>query len=84
MKPSDAFLIDRRVAQRHVDKGLLSQEDFDKSLAELPDCTANSATTSIPIVKVAARKNTSPRPAPAPLVDDNLYDIDDDDDGDDD
>lgn len=83
MKPSDAFLLDRRVAQRHVDKGLLSQEDFDKSLADLPDAAPISATTSIPIVKVAARKNMGPKPPPPQIVDENLYDIDDDD-GDDD
>lgn len=83
MKPSDAFLLDRRVAQRHVDKGLLSQEDFDKSLADLPDAGLNSGTTSIPIVKVAARKNLGPRPVAPPPVDENLYDLDDDD-GDDD
>jgi hypothetical protein len=84
MKPSDAFLFDRRVAHRHVEKGLLSQEAFDQSLEALPDATANSATTSIPIVKVTARKAAVPKVSSASVVEDNLYDIDDDDDGDDD
>ena len=84
MKPSAAFLFDRRVAHRHVEKGLLTQDAFDQSLAALPDSTANSATTSIPIVKVTARKAAAPKVSAAPVVEDNLYDIDDDDDGDDD
>lgn len=84
MKPSDAFLIDRRVAHRHIEKGLLAREDFEKSLASLPDAGENATITSIPIVKVTARKSTAPKVAVAPPVEDNLYDIDDDDDGDDD
>lgn len=83
MKPSAAFLYDRRVAHRHIDKGLLSQDAFDQSIAALPDATANSATTSIPIVKVTARKAVAPKVSAAPVVEENLYDIDDDD-GDDD
>jgi hypothetical protein len=84
MKPSADFLRDRRVAQRHVDKGLLPADELQKFIDTLPDAGANSAVTSIPIVKVTARKSVAPKVAPASVVEDNLYDIDDDDDGDDD
>ena len=84
MKPSDAFLIDRRVAQRHIDRGLLSQQYFDKSLSGLADVAGQSVMTSIPIVKVTARKSVAPKVTSANPAEDNLYDLDEDDDGDDD
>jgi len=83
MKPSADFLRDRRVAQRHVDKGLLPAEELKSFIDGLPDASANAAVTAIPIVKVSARKPATLKAAPAPLIEDNLYDLDDDD-GDDD
>jgi len=84
MKPSADFLRDRRVAQRHVEKGLLPAEELKSFIDGLPDAGVNAAVTSIPIVKVTARKAAAVKVAPASTVEDNLYDIDDDDDGDDD
>lgn len=85
MKPSADFLIDRRVVDRHIDKGIVAREDFEKRLAGLPDASENVATTSIPIVKVTARKSAPVKPAVQALpLEDSMYDIDDDDDGDDD
>ena len=85
MKPSADFLIDRRVVERHIEKGLVSRADVDARLAGLPDLTEKTVTTSIPIVKVSTRKASIPRPQiqkPVINIDDLPYDDEDEDDDD--
>jgi len=41
-QPLDPILIDKRVVERNIKKGLLSREDFDKALGALPDVAEQS------------------------------------------
>jgi hypothetical protein len=81
MKPSADFLIDRRVVERHIEKGLVSRSDVDTRLAGLPDLSSSHAVTSIPIVRVSTRRASIPRPLiqkPVINIDDLPYDDEDD------
>ncbi len=82
MKPSAEFLIDRRLVERHLEKGHLAPEDFQKFLDSLPDAGLNSGVTSIPVVKVSARKSVVPKVSASLPADELEFDDDDDDDGD--
>ncbi|HEY8429813.1 MAG TPA: hypothetical protein VIL20_15620 [Sandaracinaceae bacterium] len=41
------FLIDRRVVQRNIAKGLVDAKEYEKYLAELPDVQGNAEVTVI-------------------------------------
>lgn len=41
------FLIDKRIVQRSIDKGLVDAKTFDKSLTTLPDRAENVAPVAV-------------------------------------
>lgn len=41
------FLIDKRILQRNIDKGLVDPKQLDKLVASLPDRADNVATTQV-------------------------------------
>lgn len=41
------FLIDKRILQRNIDKGVVDAKQFDKLLTSLPDRTENAARTAV-------------------------------------
>ena len=41
------FLIDKRIIQRNIDKGIVDGKQFDKHLTSLPDRAENAATAAV-------------------------------------
>lgn len=41
------FLLDKRIVQRHIDKGIVDAKVVDKSIKELPDRTDNMTSTAL-------------------------------------
>ena len=41
------FLIDKRVLQRNIAKGIVDAKEYDKALAKLPDVQGNVETTPL-------------------------------------
>ncbi|UJR78556.1 hypothetical protein [Sandaracinus amylolyticus] len=41
------FLIDKRILQRNIDKGLVDAKQYDKLLTSLPDRAENAATAAL-------------------------------------
>lgn len=41
------FLIDKRILQRNIDKGVVDAKQFDKLLTSLPDRAENAATAAV-------------------------------------
>lgn len=41
------LLIDKRIVERNIHKGLISRKDFDKYLSELPDSGENAETIAV-------------------------------------
>lgn len=41
------FLIDKRILQRNIDKGIVDSKQFEKLLSSLPDRADNAATASV-------------------------------------
>jgi hypothetical protein len=41
------FLLDKRIVQRHIDKGIVDAKVVDKSIKELPDRTDNVTSTAL-------------------------------------
>ncbi|AKF08944.1 hypothetical protein [Sandaracinus amylolyticus] len=41
------FLIDKRILQRNIDKGLVDAKQYDKLLTSLPDRADNAATAAV-------------------------------------
>ena len=41
------FLIDKRIVQRHIDKGVVDSKQYDKHLSALPDRAENAATAGV-------------------------------------
>ena len=81
------FVFDRRVIERNIFKGMVSQADFDKHIAALPDLTASTVIVSVPIVRVSTRRNAALKAAAAAITrfEDQLYgddDLEDEDDAD--
>lgn len=40
------FLIDKRVVQRHIQKGIVDAKEYEKTLAKLPDVASNAESCS--------------------------------------
>lgn len=41
------FLLDKRIVQRHIDKGLLDPKVVEKAIKELPDRADNATSTAL-------------------------------------
>ncbi len=45
-------LLDKRLVRRHIERGLVEQAAFDKSLADLPDISSRAAKVEIEVASV--------------------------------
>lgn len=52
------FLIDKRILQRNLDKGVVDSKQFDKLLASLPDSAENAAHTAVEVEASEAGEST--------------------------
>lgn len=52
MKLRPNLLLDTRLAERHINRGFLSREDYEKHLAELPDLVDVAETVVVEMTKV--------------------------------
>ncbi len=47
MATKDEMLVDKRIRERNIDKGMLSRDDYAKYLEKLPDVAANAEFISV-------------------------------------
>jgi len=45
-------LLDKRLARRHIERGLIAQATYDKSIADLPDRTSNATVVHVEVASV--------------------------------
>lgn len=58
MADNDRWLVDRRIVERNIKKGLISREDYKKYLAQLPDAEGNAEVVHI-VLEPDAGSDTS-------------------------
>jgi hypothetical protein len=54
------FLFDKRIIERHIEKGLVDPVDYEKWLASLPDRSENAAVTAVEAEASVATASESP------------------------
>ncbi|MCB9537434.1 MAG: hypothetical protein H6704_14365 [Myxococcales bacterium] len=56
MKLREELLLDKRLIERHIQRGLISREDYDKHLADLADKKATSVAMKVEVSSVGVGK----------------------------
>ncbi len=56
MKLREELLLDKRLIERHIQRGLISREDYDKHLADLADKRSTASVMKVEVSSVGVGK----------------------------
>jgi len=68
MATKDEMLVDKRIIERNIDKGMLSREDYATYLEKLPDAAANAEYVTLDEPEEPGEQEDAETPADTPSV----------------